>query len=99
MDYYQIVPSSIAAAISLISIIALMKLSGKIKSCNCGTIVNWVTAGIFFAVFIHAVVELLGVFGVIKDEILSVAMAGLLSIGSICFIVAATTGGLKSFTG
>ena len=95
MNYYEIVPSLIAAVISLIAIVALVKLGKKVKNCNCGTIVNWVTLGILFAVFIHAIVELLGAFGMISDEILSVTMAGLLSIGSICFIFAATTGGLK----
>ena len=77
-----------AMSLSLLAVIQLAVLVPKIGG-DFGTMFKLTSAGIFFAVFVHSLVELLAVFEVIDERALLLAMGGLITLGSACFLAAA----------
>jgi len=76
------------------SFVAMIFLSMGIPKIggSFGKMLKLLISGIFLAVFAHAGFELLGAYGVINEEFLMKIMGLLLSLGSVCFIVAGYVG-------
>ncbi|RMH69377.1 MAG: hypothetical protein D6675_12705 [Gemmatimonadetes bacterium] len=96
MNILEMLPNIVAMISSLIAIFLLYKLTQKVHGGSLEKMVKLLSIGIFFSVFIHAGFELAEVFGFLSIALLRYVMGGLISIGSICFIIAAWIG-LKSF--
>ncbi len=82
-----ILPNIIAMLFSIVAMIQLISAAFKIGGA-IGKIFKLIVVGIFFAVFIHAGVELLEGYGLVKEEYFLFIMGTLISIGSVFFVVA-----------
>jgi hypothetical protein len=80
-------PNIIAMIFALVAMIQLCFAAFKIGG-TIGRIFKLLTMGIFFAVFIHAGVELVERFGFIKEEYFLLIMGMLISLGSVFFVIA-----------
>ena len=91
----EILPNILAMLSSFIAIILLgiviLKIGGSL-----GVVLKLLSAGIFFAVFAHAAVELASIYGIIDEAVLMSVMGALLTVGSVLFMVAGLCG-LKLF--
>ena len=82
-----ILPNVIAMIFSIVAMIQLFYAAFKIGGV-IGKIFKLLVIGIFFAVFIHAGVELLEGLGFIKEKYFLSIMGALISTGSVFFVIA-----------
>ncbi len=78
----------VAMLLSLLAIVQLGLMIPKIGG-DFGAMLKLMSAGIFFAVFVHSLFELLAVFDVISEHVLLMVMGALITLGSACFVAAA----------
>lgn len=80
-------PSIVAMIFSAVVMVQLSITAYKVGGA-VGMILKLLTAGIFFAVFLHAGIEFLERLGLIKDEYFSLIMSIMISFGSVFFLIA-----------
>lgn len=87
----EILPNILAMVSSFIAIILLgiiiLKIGGSI-----GVVLKLLSAGIFFAVFAHAGIELASLYGIVEEAVLMPVMGALLTVGSVLFMIAGVCG-------
>lgn len=84
-------PNIIAMISSFAAMIILGMVAPKIGG-SIGSMLKLLIAGIFFAVFTHAGVELAKAYGLLGEGVFMQIMGTLLTTGSICFIIAGIIG-------
>jgi len=94
MVFGEILPNVLAMISSFIAMILLGLVAPKIGGV-LGRMLKLLIAGIFFAVFLHAGVELAQLYGAVDEAVFLPIMGALLTIGSALFMVAGLVG-LKS---
>jgi hypothetical protein len=91
MNNIEIIPNILAVLFSFVAIIMLVGLARKFGGA-VSVVLKIIVTGIFLSVTAHATFELIQLFDVISPETLFLIMGTLLSLGSVLFIVAASTG-------
>jgi hypothetical protein len=89
-----ILSNIIALVLVLWAMILLVIVAKKIGG-HVGKVFKLLVLGIFFSIFIHAIIELLGYLGFIDEKQLLFIMGVLLSLGGIFFISAGIFAGKK----
>ncbi|KOR29076.1 hypothetical protein TI05_15740 [Achromatium sp. WMS3] len=82
----------LAILCSSLAMFQLSFLALKMQGQAISKVFNYLVLGIFFSVFVHASVELIATFGVFKENILMLIMGGLITLGSIFFVIAGIEG-------
>lgn len=90
-----ILPNILAMISSFVAIVLLAVVILKVGG-SLGVVLKLLSAGIFFAVFAHAGIELASIYGIVAEELLMPVMGALLTAGSILFMIAGLYG-LKLF--
>jgi len=93
--FNEILPNVLAMISSFAAMLLLGMIAPKIGGI-LGAIIKLLIAGIFFAVFAHASLELASVYGMVNEAELMPMMGWLLTIGSVFFMLAGLLG-LKHF--
>ncbi len=84
--------SNILAVISSFTAMLLLGILAPKMGGSLGNVLKFLIAGIFFSVFLHSIIELASIFGMIGEVNLMYIMGGFLTIGSIFFMIAALIG-------
>lgn len=84
----HLIPNIIALVLSLVAVVMLLQLTAKMRGGQLASVMNWMLMGIVFAVAIHAAAEMGELLGLLPEGILFYIMGTLLSLGSLCFIIA-----------
>lgn len=83
--------NSLAIISSLVAAYFLIRMARKLGG-EFGNAVKFLVAGIFFAVFLHSVFEFIAAAGLLTENLLMILMGTLVTIGSVCFIIAGIKG-------
>lgn len=92
MPSIQILANITAVLFSFTGIISLFSFSRKLVGDTFSNVIKLIVWGIFFAVFIHSIVELLDATKIINEDTVAPLMSLLLSIGSAFFAFAGRAG-------
>jgi len=95
MALIEIIPNIFAIIGSLIGVIMLWQFSNTAGGAVAKALKLMLT-GIVFSVFLHSLVEVMALAGLLSDRVLFPIMGVLLSIGSVLFIIAGWIG-MKAF--
>lgn len=86
-----VITASMALVSSIIAVFLLRLVAVKIGG-YLGKMLKFLLVGIFFAVFVHSVVELADVLNIISENTLMIIMGLLLTLGSVSFVCASYFG-------
>ncbi|KOR29914.1 hypothetical protein TI03_01010 [Achromatium sp. WMS1] len=84
----DVIVNILAILCSGLAMFQLSFIAALMKDKTMKNVFIYLVLGIFFAVFVHATVELLAVFDVLNEHTLMLVMGGLIIIGSVFFIMA-----------
>lgn len=88
----QILAHAVVVLFSFIGMISLFSFSKKLVGDSFSNVIELIVWGIFFAVFIHSIVELLDAMNILNSATVSALMNILLAVGSVCFAYAGRAG-------
>jgi hypothetical protein len=92
MLYGSALPNVVAMLASIAAMASLATLAAKMTGGQLAIVAKLIALGVFFAVFLHAGIELAEMFELVGAKTVMVVMSVLLSVGSLSFCAAGILG-------